>query len=68
MPPCFSVVNLREIGGRNEAREGKNFSKRAAARRHLDEDSFVRLPPVILETHPLRKKYHYSETPSLDLI
>ena len=31
MSPCFSVVNLREIGGRNEARAGKNFSKRAAA-------------------------------------
>ena len=31
MPPCFSVVNLREIGGRKEARAGKNFSKRAAA-------------------------------------
>ena len=30
-PPCFSVVNLREIGGREEARAGKNFSKRAAA-------------------------------------
>ena len=31
MPPCFSVANLREIGGRKEARAGKNFSKRAAA-------------------------------------
>ena len=31
MPPYFSVVNLREIGGRKEARAGKNFSKRAAA-------------------------------------
>ena len=31
MPLCFSVVNLREIGGRKEARAGKNFSKRAAA-------------------------------------
>ena len=31
MPPCFSVVNLREIGGRKEARAGKNLSKRAAA-------------------------------------
>ena len=31
MPPCFCVVNLREIGGRKEARAGKNFSKRAAA-------------------------------------
>ena len=31
IPPCFSVVNFREIGGRKEAREGKNFSKRAAA-------------------------------------
>ena len=31
MPPCFSVVNLREIGGRKEARAGKNFSERAAA-------------------------------------
>ena len=31
MPPCFSVVNLREIGGGKEARAGKNFSKRAAA-------------------------------------
>ena len=31
MPPCFSVVNLREIGGRKEARARKNFSKRAAA-------------------------------------
>ena len=31
MPPCFSVANLREIGGRKEARTGKNFSKRAAA-------------------------------------
>ena len=30
MPPCFSVVNLREIGGRKEARAVKNFSKRAA--------------------------------------
>ena len=28
---CFSVVNLREIGGRNKTRAGKNFSKRAAA-------------------------------------
>ena len=28
---CFPVVNLREIGGRKEARTGKNFSKRAAA-------------------------------------
>ena len=31
MPPCFSVINLREIGGRKEVRAGKNFSKRAAA-------------------------------------
>ena len=31
MPPCVSVVNLREIGGRKEARAGKNFSKRAVA-------------------------------------
>ena len=31
MPPCFSVENLREIGGRKEARAGKNFSKLAAA-------------------------------------
>ena len=31
MPPCFSVVNLREIGGRKEAQPGKNFSKRVAA-------------------------------------
>ena len=31
MPPCFSVVYLREIGGRKEARVGKNFSKRAVA-------------------------------------
>ena len=31
MPPCFSVVNLREIGGRKEARAGKNYAKRAAA-------------------------------------
>ena len=31
MPPCFSVVNLREIGGRREARASKNFTKRAAA-------------------------------------
>ena len=31
MPLCFSVVNLREIGGRQEAWVGKNFSKRAAA-------------------------------------
>ena len=31
MPPCFSVLNLREIGGRRETRAGKNFSKRAAA-------------------------------------
>ena len=31
MPPCFSVVNLREISGRKEARAGKNFSKRATA-------------------------------------
>ena len=31
MPPCLSVVILREIGGRREARAGKNFSKRAAA-------------------------------------
>ena len=31
MPPCFSVVNLREISGRKEARAGKKFSKRAAA-------------------------------------
>ena len=32
MPPCqFSGVNLREIGGCNEARAGKNFPKRAAA-------------------------------------
>ena len=30
-PPCFSVVNLREIGSRKEARASKNFSKRAAA-------------------------------------
>ena len=27
MPPCFSVVNLREIGGRKEAQAGKNFSE-----------------------------------------
>ena len=32
MPPCYSVANLREIGGRKEAQAGKNFSKRAAAR------------------------------------
>ena len=31
IPPGFFVVNLREIGGRKEARAGKNFSKRAAA-------------------------------------
>ena len=31
MPLCFSVVNLREIGGHKEARAGKNFSKRVAA-------------------------------------
>ena len=31
MPPCFSVVNLREIGGLKEARAGKNLSKWAAA-------------------------------------
>ena len=31
MPPCFPVVNLREIGGRREAQAGKNFAKRAAA-------------------------------------
>ena len=31
MPPCFPVASLREIGGRKEARAGKNFSKRAAA-------------------------------------
>ena len=27
MPPCFSVVNLREIGGPKEAQAGKNFSE-----------------------------------------
>ena len=31
MPTCFSVVNLREIGGLKEARARKNFSKWAAA-------------------------------------
>ena len=31
MPSCYSVANLREIGGRKEARAGKNFSKRVAA-------------------------------------
>ena len=31
MPPCFTVVNLREIGGRKKARAGKNFTKRVAA-------------------------------------
>ena len=29
-PLCFSVVNLREISGRKQARAGNNFLKRAA--------------------------------------
>ena len=31
MLSCYSVANLKEIGGRKGARAGKNFSKRAAA-------------------------------------
>ena len=31
MPTYYSVANLIEIGGRKEARAGKNFLKRASA-------------------------------------
>ena len=44
MPPCFSVVNLREIGGR---KAGKTSRSEWPRRRHLDDGSFVRLPPVL---------------------
>ena len=46
MPPCFSVVNLREIGGRKE-RAKISLSERPR-RRYLDDGSFVRLPPVYI--------------------
>ena len=51
MPPCFSVVNLREIGGRKEAQAGKTSRSERSRRRHLDDGSFVRLPPVKIVAH-----------------
>ena len=47
MPSCYAVVNLREISGRKEARAGKNFSGERPRRRHFDDGSSARLPPVI---------------------
>ena len=46
MPPCFSVVNLREIGGRKKHEQAKTSRSERPRRRHLDDGGFVRLPPV----------------------
>ena len=45
MPPCFSVVNLREMVAEKHEQAKTSRSERPR-RRHLDDGSFVRLSPV----------------------
>ena len=47
MPSCYSVANLREIGGRKRREQAKTSRSERPRRRHLDDGSFARLPPVI---------------------
>ena len=46
MPSCYFVANLREIGGRMRREQAKTSRSERPRRRHLDDGSFARLPPV----------------------